>query len=137
MEACVMPTVKYEGRSLMMWASFGNYQVGDLVRVQGILEKNLYHRILWRNAIPSGKTLIGPGFILQQDNDPKHTFQKCRQYVERKQAAGVLQSMTWPPQLPDLSLIELLSEELDREVKAVSPSSENQLWQISSGGRGI
>ena len=111
----------------MVWASCGNNQVGELVRVQGILEKNQYHRILWRCAIPSGKRLIGQGFILQQDNDPKHTSQKCRQYAERKQAAGVLQSKTWPPQSLDFSQIELLWEDLDRKVKAVTPSSEDQL----------
>ncbi len=40
--------------------------------------------------------------------DPKHTSKLCKSYLERKQSAGIMSVMEWPPQLPDLNPIELL-----------------------------
>lgn len=36
--------------------------------------------------------------------------------------------MEWPPQSPDANPIELLWDELDREVRKHRPTSESQLW---------
>ena len=55
--------------------------VGDLVR---IWNNEKYRQILIHYAIPSGKCLMGNGFIFQQDNDPKHIAQKEKSYLERK-----------------------------------------------------
>jgi transposase len=70
---CVLPTVKHGGGSVMVWGCFSYGGVGELVKVEGIMRKEQYHNILQRHAIPSGTELIGPNFIFQQDNDPKHT----------------------------------------------------------------
>ncbi len=40
--------------------------------------------------------------------DPKHTSKLCKPYLERKQSAGIMSVMEWPPQSPDLNPIELL-----------------------------
>ena len=56
----------------MVWGSFAGSRVGDFHRVSGTLNQNSYHRVLQRHAIPSGIRLVGQGFILQRDNDPKH-----------------------------------------------------------------
>ncbi len=40
--------------------------------------------------------------------DPKHTSKLCKSYLERKQSAGIMYVMEWPPQSPDLNPIELL-----------------------------
>ena len=37
------------------------------------LNQHGYHSILQRHAISSGLCLVGPSFVFQQDNDPKHT----------------------------------------------------------------
>lgn len=61
------------------------------------MRKENYKNILIRNAIPSGVRLIGRGFILQQDNDLKHSSRLCRKYLENKEADGVIVNMVWPP----------------------------------------
>ncbi|CAJ0600731.1 unnamed protein product [Cylicocyclus nassatus] len=99
-------------------------------RVKGILNKEGYHSILQRHAIPSGQRLIGANFVLQQDNDPKHTSKLCKNYLQQKQAAGILLVMEWPAQSPDLNPIELLWEQLDRMVRQKCPSNQSNLWEL-------
>ena len=69
---CITPTVKHGSGSVMVWGCFCFGGVGDLYRVRGNLDKHGYHSILIRHAVPSGMRLIGRGFVMQQDNDPKH-----------------------------------------------------------------
>lgn len=78
-EQCVMPPVKHGGGSVMVWGCLAGNKVGDLVRVKGIMDKKMYHNILQRHAFPSGKRIVGRGFVFQQDNDPKHTSKLYKQ----------------------------------------------------------
>ncbi len=77
LDACITPTVKHGGGSVMGLGLFGAGKVGDLYHVQGILSQHGYHSILQWHAVPSGQRLIGHGFTFQQDNDPKHTSKLC------------------------------------------------------------
>ena len=70
MSECVVPTVKYGGGSINLWGCFSQAGVGDFVRIDGIMKKEDYRKILETNAIPSGLRLNDLGFIFMQDNDP-------------------------------------------------------------------
>lgn len=128
MPDCVVPTVKHGGGSVMVWGCFSSQGTGDLIKIEGIMKKEQYKNILEQNAVPSGLRLIGDGFIFQQDNDPKHSSKLCRGYLDEKEAQGVLKNMVWPPQSPDLNPIELLWEELDRNVRNRGPTSQEEMW---------
>jgi hypothetical protein len=127
----IQPTVKHGGGSIMMWGCFMAGSVGDLYRVDGIMRKEDYHSILQRHAIPSGLRLGGRGFILQQDNDPKHTSNLCKTYLKSKEDNGTLRILEWPSQSPDLNPIELVWEEMDRRIKKRKPSSLAALEEIA------
>lgn len=114
----------------MVWGCFGAGEVGDLYKVKGILNKEGYHSILQHHAISCVQRLIGANFLLQQDNDPKHTSKLCKKYLGKKQAAGMLSVMECPAQSPDLNPIELLWEQLDRMVRKKCPSSQSNLWEV-------
>lgn len=127
---CVVPTVKHDGGLVMIWGSFCAAGVGDIVKIDGILKKEQYKIILEQHAISSGERLIGKPFVLQQNNDPKHSSKLCREYVASKETKGILKNMVWPPQSPDLNFIELIWDELDQRVRRYCPTSEKSLWEI-------
>ena len=106
----------------MVWGCFG-------AGVKGILNKEGYHSILQRHAIPCGQRLIGANFLLQQESDPKHT-KLCNNYLGKKQSAGILSVMEWPGQSPELNPIELLWEQLDRMVRMKCLLSQSKLWEV-------
>lgn len=128
---CVVPTVKHGGGSIMVWGCFAGENVGDLKKIEGIMDKKVYHKILQYNAIPSGLRLIGEGFHFQQDNDPKHTSHFCNDYLQKKEEAGKLRRMIWPPQSPDLNPIELVWDELDRKLRESQDGRRNktEMWE--------
>lgn len=125
----ITPTIKQAGSSVMVWGCFSYAGVGDLYRIKGTLDKNGYHSILKTHAIPSGKRLIGRGFVFQHDNDPKHTSKLCANYLKDKENRGELKIMTWAPQSPDLNQIEFLWDELDRRIRKLNPTSSDDLWE--------
>ena len=130
LDACLTPSVKHGGGNVMIWGCFGNGRVGNLFQIKGILDQRGYHSILQRQAIPSGQRVIGRNFIMQQDNDPKHTSKLCTTYLEKKEAAGILSVMKWPAQSPDLNPIELLWEQLDWKVREKCPTSKSDMWNL-------
>ncbi len=58
----------------MVSRCFAGDTVGNLFKIQGTLNQRGCHSILQQHAIPSGLRLLGPSFVFQQDNDPKHTM---------------------------------------------------------------
>jgi hypothetical protein len=83
------------GGNVMVWGCFGGGKVGDLYKVEGILKEGC-DSILQCHAILSGQCLIGANFLLQQDNDSKHSSKHYNNYLGKKQSAGILSIMEWP-----------------------------------------
>uniref|UniRef100_A0AAZ3P297 Uncharacterized protein n=1 Tax=Oncorhynchus tshawytscha TaxID=74940 RepID=A0AAZ3P297_ONCTS len=58
------------------------------------------------------------------------TFRLCKGYLTKKESDGVLHQMTWHPQSPDLTPIEMVVDELDRRVKDKQPTSPQHMWEL-------
>lgn len=106
-------TVKFGGGSIMAWGCFTWSGVGNLHKIDGIMDVRYYIRILSTNLRQSVEKMgITEQYIFQQANDPKHTAGVTKQYFERK-SINVLE---WPPQSADLNPIENLWAALDSKV---------------------
>ena len=80
-----------------------------------------YWKILIHHVVPSANRLNPEGFIFQQDNDPKHTSNVAKKYLQIKK----IEVMNWQPQSPDLNPIENLWGQLNR-----NPQNEDELFDI-------
>ena len=74
--------------------------------------------------------MIGTKLILQQDNDPKHTANVIKNYLQRKEEQEVLEVMVWPPQSPDLNIIESVWDYMKRQKDLRKPTSTEHLWLV-------
>ena len=123
---CTVPTVKYQGGSVMAWGCFSRRGVGNLHFIEGTMDRFVYREILENNLIQSAKKLAICGkIVFQHDNDPKHTSAVVKTWLKKKQ----IEVLKWPPSSPDLNPIEHMWDELERRMKKHQPKNKDELKQ--------
>uniref|UniRef100_A0A3Q2CFB6 Tc1-like transposase DDE domain-containing protein n=1 Tax=Cyprinodon variegatus TaxID=28743 RepID=A0A3Q2CFB6_CYPVA len=126
-EKNLLPTVKHGGGNVKVWACFSASGPGRLHIIQGTVNSQGYQQILDQNLLPSVRELkLGRKWIMQQDNDPKHSSKSTKEWLKRKKIC----TLDWPSQSPDLNPIEMLWQDLKRAVHARCPSNISQLAEF-------
>lgn len=114
----LIPTVKYGGGSVMVWACFSWWGLGPIVVVDGILNQKTYKELLEKHKEAIQQACSEDGdFFFQQDNAPCHKTNAIKKWMEENE----VRVLPWPAQSPDLSPIEPLWDVLERRIRARNP----------------
>ena len=82
--SCITSTVNQGGGRVIVWEAFAIYKVKDLYQVKGKLNQTGHHRKLPHHAIQFEIQPEVQGFVLMQNNNPKHTSKFCQRYIKSK-----------------------------------------------------
>ena len=123
----------------LLWSGgIANCEAGDLLQVKGKLNRTGDHSVLQHHTIPSGTQLVAQGFLLIQDNDPKHTNKLCQRYIQSKEEQHVLHLTCWLTQSADLNPMNwfgmILTDKAERHASSdfCRKVRKNYLLSISS-----
>jgi transposase len=119
-------TVKGGGGSLLFWGAMGRRGPGPIHVINGIMNAPMYVEIMNDIMLPYARREMGRGWILQQDNDPKHTSKVAKEWFSSKR----VDVMKWPAQSPDLNPIETLWNDVNAAVKKEKPKNLGELEAV-------
>lgn len=102
--------------------------VGELVKTDGTINREMYCKILINHMIPSGKIVIGSGFIFEHDIDPKLTVNAVKTHLNRKTHNAALSVIDYAFQSLYLNYTEAVWDRLDGEQNKRQPTTKEELW---------
>ncbi|GBN30485.1 Transposable element Tc1 transposase [Araneus ventricosus] len=121
------PTVKHDGGSIMVWGCMASTGVGNLVFIDVIMNHMVYLDILHNNLKESTNNFgLNGNFILQHDNDPKHTARNVKMWCLFR----CKQQLHTPPHSPDINVIENLWATLETVVQKHKIKNKAHLKQV-------
>ena len=109
----ILNTVKFAGGSVMFWGRFSYKGVGNLVVIEGIMDRFQYLDIIRKNIVPSAEKLEISKFSFQQNNDPKHTSNIVKDFFVRNN----IHLVDHPAQSSDINPIEHLWAHIKKKLE--------------------
>jgi transposase len=121
-------TVKHSAK-VHVYGCFSEKGFGKIYCFTNNLNSDLLCSIYKNTLLPSARTFFGKdddSWILQEDNDPKHTSGKAQNWRDDND----IKRISWPSQSPDLNPMENVWSVLKANVSNYKPRSAKHLKQI-------
>ena len=120
----VKKTVKFGGRSVMVWGMISSAEEEPIVRFHGNINASVYKELLCQRALPHlrQETIETPIFI--QDNTPCQKAKTVLSFLEEEGIAV----MKWPPQSSDMNPIENVRKIIGEKAQKRNPHNIDDLW---------
>ncbi|HWY33658.1 MAG TPA: transposase [Nitrosopumilaceae archaeon] len=122
------PTVKHSLK-VHVYGCFSEKGFGNICCFTNNLNADLLYTIYKTTLLPSAGIFFGKhnhSWILQEDNDPKHTSKKAQKWRTDNQVKRI----SWPSQSPDLNPMENVWAVLKANVSNHKPTSTKELIRI-------
>ena len=115
--------VKHGGGSIMVLGRLTTNGPGCIVRIEGNMDTELYIQILNDDFLGTLQNLEikKKDVYFQHDNDPKHTSKCATEWCCKNK----VDTLTWPPNSPDMNIIEHAWNYLDHRVYTCTPLPQN------------
>ena len=125
----VRPTQHGGGGRMMIWGCITFFGPGDLCRITGSLNSELYLEAL-QDYVLSTFTWYGmkpATSMFQHDNSPVHTATSVQDWLEEQQFTV----LDWPANSPDLNIIEHVWRYIKYRLSGyeTAPQNMNELWE--------
>jgi transposase len=105
------------------WGGFSDSGFGKLITFTGILTSKRMIELYEDGLLPSSTILFDHDWILQEDNDPKHTSKVSKKWKDDNS----IERMDWPSNSPDLNPMENLWRILKYKVANLHPKNLKEL----------
>lgn len=112
-------------KSIMVWGAIRGDGYRTLVKCEGNVNAAEYQRIL-EAELPT--LYSDPSKLFQQDGATCHTAKSTLRFLDTKHVSVLL---NYPPQSPDLSIIENLWKTLKDRVNDRNPQTLDELWEVA------
>jgi len=116
-------TLKFGGGAIMVWGAIKGNGDRKLIKCEGNVDSTEYQRILTSGLLP----LLERDEFLQQDGAPCHRSKSTQHFLDSR---GISMLSDWPPQSPDMNIIEPLWHELKQRVASRKPATASDLWAV-------
>jgi transposase len=126
-ESCFVSVPKFQ-ESIMCWGAIGHGYKSPLVFFDSTVDTDAYISMLQNNRILDDirDKFNGRVTMFQQDGAPAHRSSRTKLFIQSK--IGLIKG--WPPNSPDLSVIENVWGLLKKAVNSRNPRSINEVKRI-------
>jgi len=122
---CVRKCIQGRGGSVMAWGVVTYKGPGPLVFLDKNLNGQTYLNLLENEFLPYYENNLPLNTIFQQDNAPPHRCQTVEKFIDK----NIIYTLPWPPQSPDLNVIENVWQYVKRQLKYYKSTNKRELMK--------